>query len=88
LLVLMKRLLDGDLAFFDSSESGANLLPLHLLFMVPLSRERRTTRLEVVASRRHLLRINRVTPTTLVVMVKITLLPLALAHCCQEPLEH
>jgi hypothetical protein len=41
LLVLMKRLLDGDLAFFDSSESGENLLPLHLLFMVSLSRERR-----------------------------------------------
>jgi hypothetical protein len=24
-----------NLAFFDSSESGTNLLPLHLLFMVP-----------------------------------------------------
>jgi hypothetical protein len=76
LLVLMKRLLDGDLAFFDSSESRANLLPLHLLFMVPLSREGCAVSLEVVASRRHLLRINRVTSTTLAVMVEITLLPL------------
>jgi hypothetical protein len=75
-LVLPLLVLDGNLAFFDSSESGTNLLPLRLLFMVPLSRKGCTTGMEVVTSRRHLLRINRVTSTTLAVMVKITLLPL------------
>jgi hypothetical protein len=76
LLLLVKCMLYGGLVLFNASESGADLLPLHLLFMVPLSREGCTARLEVVASRRHLLHINRVTSTTLVVMVEITLLPL------------
>jgi hypothetical protein len=76
LLLLVKCMLYGGLVLFNASESGANLLPLHLLFMVPLSREGCTAGLEVVASRRHLLRTNRVTSTTLAVMVKITLLPL------------
>jgi hypothetical protein len=76
LLLLVKCMLYGGLVLFNASESGANLLPLHLLFMVPLSRERRMAGLEVVTSKRHLLRINRVTSTTLAVMVEITLLPL------------
>jgi hypothetical protein len=76
LLLLVKCILYGGLVLFNASESGANLLPLHLLFMVPLSRKGCTARLEVVASRRHLLCINKVTSTILVVMVEITLLPL------------
>jgi hypothetical protein len=76
LLLLVKCMLYGSLILFNASKSGANLLPLHLLFMVSLSKEGCTIELEVVASRRHLLHINRVTSTILVVMVKITLLPL------------
>jgi hypothetical protein len=76
LLLLVKCMLYGGLVLFNASEFGANVLPLHLLFRVPLSREGSMAGLEVVASRRHLLRINRVTSTTLAVMVKITLLPL------------
>jgi hypothetical protein len=76
LLLLVKCMMYDGLVLFNASESGVNLLPLHLLFMVPLSRERRKAGLEVVASKRHLLCINRVASTTLAVMVKITLLPL------------
>jgi hypothetical protein len=39
LLLLVKCMLYGGFVLFNASESGANLMPLHLLFMVPLSRE-------------------------------------------------
>jgi hypothetical protein len=77
LLLLVKCIMYGGLVLFNASKSGVNLLPLHLLFMVPLSREWCTAGLELVDSRRHLLHINRVASSTLVVMVKISLLPLA-----------
>jgi hypothetical protein len=39
LLLLVKCMLYGGLVLFNASEPSATLLPLHLLFMVPLSRE-------------------------------------------------
>jgi hypothetical protein len=39
LLLLVKCMLYGGLILFNASESGANLLPVHLLFMVPLSKK-------------------------------------------------
>jgi hypothetical protein len=78
LLVLVERLLDGCRAFFDASQTGMDFSSLHLMFTVTWSEERCTSQLEMGASRRrYFWCINRVATTSLTVMVKVTLFPLA-----------
>jgi hypothetical protein len=50
LLVMVERLLNGGLVLFNASQSTADFLSLHLLFVIACTRERCTSKLNMGAS--------------------------------------